>query len=635
MMKQMIIANKTPRAITVIGYCLLVIVLASCSGDGEQMRQQLEELERQNRADSVMTNDTLAERLVKYFDRHGTPNERMRAHYLMGRTWADMGDYPNAVEAFLTATYSADTMRSDCDFFRLSRVYGQMSNLFYKQHLLEECLENLKYSSGYAWKANDTTQALTATAFMIPVLFKLHQDDKAISLYDTLYAKAMLFQGIAAVSRYCMLPVEHFLETKDYQKAKEAIECYETYSCYFDSCGNIEKGREVFYYYKGLYYLNTLQYDSAEFFFRKELREGHDFNNQNAAARGLALLYHQINRLDSAVKYSLYSYAMNDSSYNRSAMEEMQRARSLYDYRHHKNEAQKEKKLAERRKKEVRYLVMGCFFLCLSTIVVWLKKRRDIEKYNMEKEKELEEARAKLYDLQVQKEKTYNLAKEQEQTIFRAVEELQQLDRQETSFNSLLQDKELFEGYLKEEQAIMREQGNTLHRIIAEKMQMISLSEKELAQIKQENAALETKIVEKQTEVLVLHAQLQTDNRETLQKMSLIDEQFKSYSIYNKLHNNSTVSQILSEKEWDDIEKMLMTVTPGYYGFMAAKKNVLNKTEYRLCHLLRLHLEMKIAGFFAGVSQTHVSRACSTVLGKLFHETGAGKKLQKRLEHFF
>ena len=73
---------------------LLLAVLAACSGDGSQMRAQLEELERQNRADSVMTNDTLAERLVKYFDRHGTPNERMRAHYILGRTYADMGRHP-------------------------------------------------------------------------------------------------------------------------------------------------------------------------------------------------------------------------------------------------------------------------------------------------------------------------------------------------------------------------------------------------------------------------------------------------------------------------------------------------------------------------------------------------------------
>ena len=53
---------------------LLLAVLAACSGDGSQMRAQLEELERQNRADSVMTNDSLAEHLVKYFDIVPTPH---------------------------------------------------------------------------------------------------------------------------------------------------------------------------------------------------------------------------------------------------------------------------------------------------------------------------------------------------------------------------------------------------------------------------------------------------------------------------------------------------------------------------------------------------------------------------------
>ena len=63
---------------------VLAIVLAACSGDGSEMRAQLEELERQNRADSVMTNDSLAEHLVKYFDRHGTANERLNLLHVLG-----------------------------------------------------------------------------------------------------------------------------------------------------------------------------------------------------------------------------------------------------------------------------------------------------------------------------------------------------------------------------------------------------------------------------------------------------------------------------------------------------------------------------------------------------------------------
>lgn len=40
----------------------------------------------------------------------------------------------------------------------------------------------------------------------------------------------------------------------------------------FDKDGNIEKGREVFYYDKGLYFMAVNQLDSAECYFRKALK---------------------------------------------------------------------------------------------------------------------------------------------------------------------------------------------------------------------------------------------------------------------------------------------------------------------------------------------------------------------------
>jgi hypothetical protein len=76
-------------------------------------------------------------------------------------------------------------------------------------------------------------------------------------------------------------------------------------------------------------FLKVCQYDSAEYYFRKELAMGKDFNNQNAGALGLALLYQQTDRPDSAVKYALYSYAMNDSAYNHKSTTDVARMKSL------------------------------------------------------------------------------------------------------------------------------------------------------------------------------------------------------------------------------------------------------------------------------------------------------------------
>ena len=124
---------------------LLLLLLTACGESHEQMLRQLEELERMNRAYETLSNDSLARDLADYFDRHGTPNERMRAHYILGRTYADMGEAPAALNAYLDAADCADTTATDCDYHTLSRIYGQMADVFYEQNLIEDNLSSADY----------------------------------------------------------------------------------------------------------------------------------------------------------------------------------------------------------------------------------------------------------------------------------------------------------------------------------------------------------------------------------------------------------------------------------------------------------------------------------------------------------
>ena len=59
---------------------LTLLLLLSCT-DGEWMRRELAGLQARNQADSLLTDDSLALALCDYFDRHGTANEKMLAHY--------------------------------------------------------------------------------------------------------------------------------------------------------------------------------------------------------------------------------------------------------------------------------------------------------------------------------------------------------------------------------------------------------------------------------------------------------------------------------------------------------------------------------------------------------------------------
>ena len=72
----------------------MLLTLASCSDGGQysEMRQRLDALNELNRSDSVLTitERDEAQTLTDYFDSHGTPNDQLLAHYLLGRCYADM-----------------------------------------------------------------------------------------------------------------------------------------------------------------------------------------------------------------------------------------------------------------------------------------------------------------------------------------------------------------------------------------------------------------------------------------------------------------------------------------------------------------------------------------------------------------
>ncbi|MBR6264852.1 MAG: hypothetical protein IKR05_16795 [Prevotella sp.] len=63
-------------------------------------RWQLLRLMAQNKCDTVFRSDSLQLLLTEYYDKHGTPNERMTAHYLLGRAYSDMGEAPRALQCF-------------------------------------------------------------------------------------------------------------------------------------------------------------------------------------------------------------------------------------------------------------------------------------------------------------------------------------------------------------------------------------------------------------------------------------------------------------------------------------------------------------------------------------------------------
>lgn len=180
----------TLSKVTFIGIIAAVCLIMGCTGRKHaEMQARLHQLNAFNRADSIFRSTDEAQALVDYFEEHGTPNEQMLAYYLLGRVYHDLHEAPMALKYFQIASERADTTATDCDYAQLSRVYGQMSAVFYQQNLMRQSLEKANLSEMYGWKGKDTLNALISKGGKIFAYKRLSEPDSAIYIYEELYKK--------------------------------------------------------------------------------------------------------------------------------------------------------------------------------------------------------------------------------------------------------------------------------------------------------------------------------------------------------------------------------------------------------------------------------------------------------------
>ncbi len=309
----------------------LLALLCAC-GNREKYARLLAEADSLNQNYIPFTTDSTMKEVVDYYDHHGTANERMRAYYLLGCVYRDLGEAPHALECYHDAVDCADTTARDCDFRLLGRIHGQMATLFGTQLLPRDMLRELKATYHYASLANDTMCAIIAIERQAVAYELLQQPDSGIIAVEraiSLYNKYGLYQDEAIACQHLIVP---YITKGDYQRAKKYIDLYERKSGRLDEDGNPQDRTNLFLYEKGLYYLAINEFDSAEVHFRKQLKVDEDLNCQEAANRGLALLYQKKHIPDSAAKYADISYQINDKRDMQVSSEESRHVEALYNY---------------------------------------------------------------------------------------------------------------------------------------------------------------------------------------------------------------------------------------------------------------------------------------------------------------
>ena len=317
-----------------------------------------------------MPSDTVFQEVVDYYDRHGNANERMLAYYLMGGIYLTRHEAPMALQWYLDATEQADTLSPDCNYWTLTKIYGQMAGIYHSQLMPMEEIDCHRHFSKYAEMMDSTYYAIRGIEKQLDTYSILGDTTMMLALTDSvhdLYLQAGMPQAAASVYHAA---IYIYLARHDYSKAKQLMDIFEHESGLFDAEGNISKGREHYYCAKGAYYKGVRKLDSAEYYYRKLLTYNYDYN----AYKGLLQLFELRHQPDSIIKYNPYFEAAHNAQINHLRFESTLQVQSLYNYS--RNQKIANEKEIESKNKQIVIIVL-CFLMTLTVFAIsYLYRKR-------------------------------------------------------------------------------------------------------------------------------------------------------------------------------------------------------------------------------------------------------------------
>ena len=383
----------------------------------QRMRHSLLTLKAQNKAYVPFTSDSLANDLVSYYDRHGTPNDRLLSRYLLGCVYRDLHEAPHAVDCYLDAISQADTTATDCDYNTLTVAYSQLAKLYHQQLLLTNEIEARRHASRFSYLDKDTAYAIFQIAKTADAYILMNKKDSAelvIKEAQRLYTKHGYRQKSLQAS--LSLLYMYVKSTDRLPEAKQLIDQFDAESDWFDSHHELPPSRRQYYYYKGCYFDRIRNLDSAEYYYRKIYRSNMGPVDKDPMFRGLLSVFKKRLQADSIAKYAQLYGEANDSSIAKKDQELTAQMASTYNYNRNQKIAEQEKQKS-RNTRNLLVLVVVIFIVCAILIVRKRKERQDelrllsqsLLKMKREREgiiKELEIITAKDYEsLIVQKER--------------------------------------------------------------------------------------------------------------------------------------------------------------------------------------------------------------------------------------
>ena len=426
----------------------------SADTDKAEARAIMDDVSRRNLAYEPLTehDDSMMQHVVAYYKEHGTAGELMEAYYLQGSIYRDLHKAPKAMEAFMNGINAADTTSADCRYDLLARLYGQKCDILSKQSMHQLSFEEEKMVYKYAALAKDTLYMVASQWERLGKHFNFNDYQTiADECWDILEESKRLGLYDYGAKRLCTSVLAN-MELGRVEDAQKLLSIYEQHGGEVDLTTH-ECSFPIYYYAKGRVLAATGQLDSAEFFYRKELAVAPDWNNRQAAYRGLRLVFEQKGQTDSVGKYAPLQCDAVDSAYQEMLSLNLQNLHELYDYtRLQAENNRKELQLQESRRK-AQYTRLALAFVMVCALFLFFYLRSLYKQRLTSAELRLERAYAELEErennIAALREEMANVVDERER--LRLIREVEQAEREtEEQRRIVMQDRKRLDALRKQ-----------------------------------------------------------------------------------------------------------------------------------------------------------------------------------------
>ncbi len=350
-----------------------------------RMQYQLHRQNAVNKTSDKFTSDSLCQVLANYFDRHGTVNERVLAHYLLGRAYTDMGDAPQAINSYQDAISAADTTVTGFNYRILSNVYAQMAGLYRHQFLMTNEIEARKKASHYAFRADQPKWGIYNHAISAGAYILLNKKDSAELILKSAIEQYRKYGYTQEALRYSRTLMHLYTEPPQrLAEAKVLMDQFESESDLFDERHELPPSQRQYYMYKGKYYEGINKLDSAEHCYRKIFHQGMPFVVQDLMYGGLLSVFTKRHQADSIAKYARLYCMANDSSVALKDRETVAQMTATYNYNRLQKEAHKNEIKAYKTLLGLIIAFMLIAIVCATAFLLWRKNQQKIKQLKMD-----------------------------------------------------------------------------------------------------------------------------------------------------------------------------------------------------------------------------------------------------------